>query len=227
MQLGMYWWKKLREKKISNGFFPQEEVWRCNRNGAIFLGIAMTLASLAIYIYRIYGINKITSHTFFGLSMIMLSAAVIVTTGGGIANLVAAGIALTRALVATHRFQKIFGFSPPVTDGGQKALESTIKCMLSIRARDLDEVYEREKKMLESIKNRVVYCVGTWDWLKSVGISVTSAEHDLGNLEKEKKRAKKEFYSARDAARNLSLPLPYDKSQLPDSYKEYLPKKAA
>lgn len=207
MRLGAYWWKRLGEKKFG------DRTVRCSAvSGSIFIGIA-TAAWVGLVGTGYYWPPEVR---------IICSILIYAAWLSGTMILACAGFVLVRTLIATLRFRAIFGFSPSVTTEGYRALEAVIEGMLTLRAVALEREYKREEKALEYIRSErmVVDHSDGEKLLQDIGGSIAGHEFDLSGLEPAKKKARRSFYRARNAARSPYLPLPF---KVKESYKNYLP----
>lgn len=217
MRLGPYWWKRLGEKYIL-----QRHVW-----GYFQFGSILTLTPITILVALYFSFSDIeTSHldeTTIFITALCASIALAIEIVG-IAFIIIAGIALTKTMIATLRFKTVFGFSPPVTDEGHKIIQLAVDRILTFRAIAREEEYSREEKIIEAIRKNKIFVAGLidnkGDYIRDVARNVVSLEQELGKLEKSKKKAEKNYYKARNTARNPFLPIPF----MVKDFKSYLPK---
>jgi hypothetical protein len=224
MRLSPYWWEKLGKKKVYNSTARQ----------CLLLGISLfgTAAVTWLGLISLVGVERYRSSTSNVKSIYDLIFIFTVIFGLlGIAYLTGTGVVFVRTLVASLRFRTIFGFSPPTTDEGHETTQLIVDRILSFRAIARAKEYSRGEELLEIIRaNRLK--IAKWgtaeglleDPIRGVGTLVAQLEHKLGELEKPKKTAEKNYYEARDAARSHYLPLPF---VVRKSFKDYLSKKVA
>lgn len=217
VRLGPYWWKRFSEKKIND-----KEVWRWNRSGIIFLGITLVLALAGFYFLHANGIEKVNHDPRAFLQVVPLFFIVVIAAVISLACLTITGVALSKAIIASFRFRTIFGFSPPVTDEGHKAVQLAVDRVLSFLAIARAEKYLREKVVIKIIKEIQDDLRSKADCdLRALGEAIVMHETRLNELEKLKKAAEKNYYKTRDAAQEEFLPKPF---VVRKSFKNYLPK---
>lgn len=228
MQLGQYWWKRLGEKKAYNS-----TVRKCALLGISLFGTATVTWTGVVSLVSVERFQSSTPNVKSIYELISIYTVIFGLIFGllGIACLTGAGVILVRTLFATLRFRTVFGFSPPATYEGQKAIQLAVDRVLTYRAIDRQRWYSGKEKIMESIRaNRqaIAEC-DNYDRestaggpIQQIGTLVTQLEYELSKLEKGKNKAERRYYKTRDAARNPSLPIPF---QVKDSFKEYLPKK--
>lgn len=232
MKLGRLWWKRLGEKKIE--YIEEKEIRKCVLHVLIFLGIAVVALGIFYTLggYNILNLQKATEHGFKHLAMFFVAIVLVVGVAMGFAvsayYLIVAGIALAKALIATYRFRTIFGFSPPVTDEGHKAVQLAVDRVLTFLAIARAKEYSHEKELVESIRangRAISECENTENFLggplQNIGVLIARLECDLSKLEKSKRTAEKNYYKTRDAAQEEFLPKPF---VVRKSFKDYLPK---
>lgn len=228
MRLGPYWWKRLGEKKLGENntrfglTIREHTLWAVS-----FLAIAVFSFVGAFYFKGIAAIPLVNGiYRPGGLALVALLLMILALMSGVFCIFFSAcaGVVFVRSLFATLRFRTIFGFSPPTTDGGRKAIKAIMERILTFRAVALDEEYMREEKSKEYMRTCGKAAVTRSDrevLLQSAGASIVAEEFNLGALGQAKERAKREYYRARNAARSPYLPLPFE---VKESYKDYLPR---
>lgn len=224
MRLGPYWWEKLGNKKVYNSTARQ-----CLLLGISLLGTAAVTWLGLISLVGVERYRSSTSNVKFIYDLIFILTVIFGLLGN--TYLTGAGVVFVKSLIASLRFQTIFGFSPPVTDEGQRTVQLIVDRILSFRAIARAKEYMREEELVKIIQaNRLK--IANWgtpeglleDPIRGVGTHVAQLEHKLGELKKPKKTAEKNYYEARDVARSSYLPLPF---KVKESYKDYLPKNVA
>lgn len=227
MRLGPYWWKQLGKKRVG-----EIEIRKWSIYIPIFLGITLVtslifLLLLEMKIITVDEIAKNESNPFLPIVVLAIAATIIITSITTITCLLIVGIASVKALIATLRFRTIFGFSPPVTLEGQKAIQLAVDRILAFRAIARAKEYSREEVIIGIIKEIEDKIRSNVDCdLQAFGKAIVMHETRLSELEKSKKEAEKNYYEARDAACNSFLPIPFEvKKSFQDYF--YSPKKVA
>lgn len=134
-----------------------------------------------------------------------MGANTLVLAGGLVALIVAIGAAVSGWRI--YQFRRIFGALPPTRRQLRGAFQVVINDELSRLARNLVIVYREEESTRKRLQN--------FQNLETIKIE----EKHLLSLRGAKKRARKEFYSARNAAKSYWLPFAFDTHS---SFKDYL-----
>lgn len=114
-------------------------------------------------------------------------------------------------------FRLEFGFSPPTTPDGVKALQNAVDAKIKERAMWLKRIYlseEQSRERLHALSTSLLP-----QQLKQLAGAVAAEEARIKSLKGMVKHARECFYGARDIARSKHLPVPF---QVKEKLEEYL-----